>query len=99
MNIHPTAVISPDATLAEGVEVGPYSIIGPDVHIGKNTLIGPHVVIETHTEIGENNRIAQFASIGGDDRRGVNVHDFSFDGFVKRPDAALRVLLRHCGVR
>ena len=65
MNIHPTAIISPDATLAEGVEVGPYSIIGPDVHIGKNTLIGPHVVIETHTDIGEDNRIAPFASIGG----------------------------------
>ncbi|MCK7511156.1 MAG: hypothetical protein MZV70_48575 [Desulfobacterales bacterium] len=53
MNIHPTAIISPDATLAEGVEVGPYSIIGPDVHIGKNTLVGPHVVIETQTDIGE----------------------------------------------
>ena len=65
MNIHPTAVISPDATLAEGVEVGPYSIIGPDVHIGKNTLVGPHVVIENQTDIGESNRIAQFASIGG----------------------------------
>lgn len=65
MKIHPTAVISPDATLADGVEVGPYSIIGPDVHVGKNTQIGPHVVIESQTDIGEDNRIAQFASIGG----------------------------------
>jgi UDP-N-acetylglucosamine acyltransferase len=66
MKIHPTAIISPEATLAEGVEVGPYSIIGPDVHIGKGTVIGPHVVIERHTDIGEENRISQFASIGGD---------------------------------
>jgi UDP-N-acetylglucosamine acyltransferase len=66
MKIHPTAIISPEATLAEGVEVGPYSIIGPDVHIGKNTIIGPHVVIERHTDIGEGNRISQFASLGGD---------------------------------
>jgi UDP-N-acetylglucosamine acyltransferase len=66
MNIHPTAIISPDATLAEGVDIGPYSIIGPDVHIGKNTLISPHVVIESRTDIGEDNRIAQFTSIGGD---------------------------------
>jgi UDP-N-acetylglucosamine acyltransferase len=65
MNIHPTAIISPDATLAEGVEVGPYTIIGPDVNIGKNTSIGPHVVIETHTDIGEECRISQFASLGG----------------------------------
>jgi UDP-N-acetylglucosamine acyltransferase len=65
MNIHPTAIISPDATLAEGVAVGPYSIIGPDCHIGKNTSIGSHVVIESHTDIGEGCRISQFASIGG----------------------------------
>jgi len=66
MNIHPTAVISPEATLAEGVEIGPYSVIGPDVHIGKNTRIASHVVIERRVDIGENNLISQFASIGGD---------------------------------
>jgi len=66
MKIHPTAVISPEATLADGVEIGPYSVIGPDVHIGKNTRIASHVVIERHVDIGENNRISQFASIGGD---------------------------------
>ncbi len=65
MNIHPTAIISPDATLAEGVDIGPYSIIGPDVHIGKNTFVGPHVVIESQTDIGEDCHISQFASIGG----------------------------------
>lgn len=66
MNIHPTAVISSDARLGEGVEVGPYSIIGPDVTIGKHTVIGPHVVIQEQTDIGEKCRIAQFCSIGGD---------------------------------
>ncbi len=65
MNIHPTAIISPEATLAEGVEIGPYSIIGPDCHIGKNTVIGSHVVIEAQTDIGEGCRISQFASLGG----------------------------------
>lgn len=64
MNIHPTAIISPEATLAEGVEVGPYAIIGRDVHIGKNTVIGPHAVIDEHTDIGEDCRIFQFCSIG-----------------------------------
>ncbi len=65
MNIHPTAIISPDAELAEGVEVGPYSIIGPDCRIRKDTYIGPHVVVESHTDIGERCRISQFASLGG----------------------------------
>jgi len=64
MNIHPTAIVSPEANLEEGVEIGPYTIIGPDVNIGKNTVIGPHVVIDAHTDIGEGCRIFQFASIG-----------------------------------
>jgi len=65
MNIHPTAIISPDARLREGIEVGPYAVIGPDVSIGASTIIGPHVVIEGHTDIGERCRISQFSSIGG----------------------------------
>jgi len=65
MNIHPTAIVSPDAHLEEGVEVGPYTIIGADVHIGKNTIIGSHVVVEDHTDIGEDCRIFQFSSLGG----------------------------------
>jgi UDP-N-acetylglucosamine acyltransferase len=64
MNIHPTAIVSCDAHLEEGIEIGPYSIIDSDVHIGKNTIIGPHVVIKTHTDIGEGCRIFQFSSIG-----------------------------------
>ncbi len=65
MKIHPTAIISPDAVIGEGVEIGPYSVIGPNVTIGKNTVIGPHVIIQSHTDIGENCQISQFGSIGG----------------------------------
>jgi len=64
MEIHPSAVISPKAELAEGVKVGPYSSIGENVKIGRDTVIGPHVVIEGPTEIGERNRIYPFSSIG-----------------------------------
>jgi UDP-N-acetylglucosamine acyltransferase len=62
--IHPTAIISPDAQLEEGVEIGPYVVIGSDVKIGKNTVIGPHTVIDDYVHIGESNRIFQFCSIG-----------------------------------
>ncbi|HPK53328.1 MAG TPA: acyl-ACP--UDP-N-acetylglucosamine O-acyltransferase [Smithellaceae bacterium] len=66
MKIHPTAIISPDAQLGEGVEIGAYSIIGADVKIGKNTVVGPHAVIDKYTQIGEGCHIFQFASIGAD---------------------------------
>ena len=64
MKIHPTAIVSSEARLEEGVEIGPYSIIGSDVNIGKNTIIGPHVVIDSQTDIGVGCRIFQFSSIG-----------------------------------
>jgi len=64
--IHPTAIISPKAELADDVEVGPYSIIEDDVKIGSGTRVASHVVIKGPTTIGENNNIYQFASIGDD---------------------------------
>ena len=65
MNIHPTAIVSPDASIGEGATVGAYSIIGRQVRIGNNTAISSHVVIEEGTEIGENCQISQFSCIGG----------------------------------
>ena len=62
--IHSTAIIHPNARLADDVEVGAYSIIGEHVEIGAGTVIGPHVVIHGHTRIGKNNRIMQFNSLG-----------------------------------
>lgn len=64
MNIHETAIVHPDAELADGVEVQPYSIIGPEVRIGAGTVIGPHCVIDGNTSIGEGNRIFSGAQIG-----------------------------------
>lgn len=61
---HPTALIHPNARLADDVKVGPYSIIGEHVEIGEGSIVGPHVVIDGHTTIGKNNQIFQFSSIG-----------------------------------
>jgi UDP-N-acetylglucosamine acyltransferase len=62
--IHPSAIVHPNARLADDVEVGPYTIIGEHVEIGEGTVIGPHVVIDGHTRIGRHNRIFQFSSLG-----------------------------------
>ncbi|MDT8310769.1 MAG: acyl-ACP--UDP-N-acetylglucosamine O-acyltransferase [Methylophaga sp.] len=64
--IHPTAIIDPQAILADDVSVGPYCVIGPDVEIGAGCNIASHVVIEGPSRIGKNNRIFQFASIGAE---------------------------------
>jgi UDP-N-acetylglucosamine acyltransferase len=59
-----TAIISSDAVLASGVEVGPYAVIGAHVSIGAGSTIGPHVRIDGPTTIGERNRFVGQASIG-----------------------------------
>ena len=63
-HIHPTALVSSQAQLADDVSVGAYTLIGPDVSIGAGSRIGPHCVIEGHTRIGRDNQIFQFSSIG-----------------------------------
>lgn len=62
--IHPTAIVHPQAQLAEGVEIGAYAVIGADVSIGRDTRIAAHVVIDGPTQIGVENQIYSFASIG-----------------------------------
>jgi UDP-N-acetylglucosamine acyltransferase len=62
--IHETALVDPEAQIADDVEIGPYSIVGPMVTIGPGSWIGPHVVLTGRTTIGRNTRIFQFASIG-----------------------------------
>jgi UDP-N-acetylglucosamine acyltransferase len=62
--VHPTAVVHPDAQLHETVEVGAFAVIGPKVRIGQGTRVGPHVVIEGRTTLGARNRVFQFSSLG-----------------------------------
>jgi UDP-N-acetylglucosamine acyltransferase len=62
--VHPTAIVSKEAELAEGVEVGPYSLVGPQVRIGRDTKLAGHVVIEGQTHIGERCRLFTGVCIG-----------------------------------
>ena len=39
--IHPTAVVHPDATLGVDVQIGPHAVVGASVRIGNGCLIGP----------------------------------------------------------
>lgn len=64
--IHPTAVIDPQAQLAEGVQVGPFCVIGPDVSVASGCRLDAHVVLEGHTQIGPNNRFFPFSCIGAE---------------------------------
>ncbi len=62
--IHSTAIVHPEAQVADDVRVGPYSVIGPGVRIDSETEIASHVVIEGPTVIGKKCRFFPFSSIG-----------------------------------
>lgn len=64
MKIHDSAIVHPNAKLADDVEVQAFSIIGEHVTIGAGTVVGPHCVIVGATTIGQRNRFFSGAQIG-----------------------------------
>lgn len=62
--IHPTAIISPGATLGSEPEIGPYCVIEEGVRLGDRCKLHSHVVIHGHTEIGDDNEFFPFSAIG-----------------------------------
>ena len=64
MKADSTAIISPEAEIADNVIVGAYCVIEGHVKIGKNTKISPYVHIKGNTVIGEGNLIHSGCIIG-----------------------------------
>ena len=64
MKIHPSAIVSSSAKLAEDVEIGPYAIIGGDVTLGPGCVIQAHAVLESKVTMGAGNFVGYAAVIG-----------------------------------
>ncbi len=62
--IHPTAIVHPDAQLADDVVVGPFCIIEADVQVGRGTQLLSHVTLANGARIGCDVRIYPGAVIG-----------------------------------
>ena len=66
--IHPTALVDPQAELADDVEVGPYAVIGPHVRVGARSSIGAapqdkkYAGEPTRLSIGDRNTIREFCT-------------------------------------
>jgi UDP-N-acetylglucosamine acyltransferase len=64
--IHPTAVISREASVAADVQIGAYTVVEGPVTIGPGCEIGPHVHLIGPLVIGPNNRVGTGTVIGSD---------------------------------
>lgn len=76
MKIHPTAIVSPKATIAEDVIVGPYSIIHD------NVVLGPGTEIQSFCELGVANGMSggELLKIGQDSL--IRSHSVFYEGSV-----------------
>ncbi len=62
--IHPTAVISPEAELADDVQVGPHVVIEGAVKLGPGCVLRPHAMLVGPLTMGSNNAVYSFAVLG-----------------------------------
>ena len=88
--IHPTAIISPNAVLGDGVEVGPYVFIDENVTIGDGCKIHPHAVIFSYVKIGKDCEIFPGAVVG------AIPQDLKCDGEGSYVEIGDNVTIREC---
>ncbi len=65
-DIHPTAVVSPAARLAEDVQVGPHAVIEAEVSLAAGCRVGPASLLGGPSEFGPGNVFYGHCSIGAD---------------------------------
>ncbi|MGA2742900.1 MAG: acyl-ACP--UDP-N-acetylglucosamine O-acyltransferase [Bryobacteraceae bacterium] len=67
MPVHPTAIVSAAARIAETAEIGPYSIIGSEVEIGAGTRLGSRNTIREFVTIHRGTEGGGLVTCIGDD--------------------------------
>jgi UDP-N-acetylglucosamine acyltransferase len=73
-NIHPQAIVSQEAKLGAGVQIGAYAVVGAEVELGDNCVLHEHAVVRGPAKFGANNVFHPFCVIGGDPQ------DYTFRG-------------------
>lgn len=72
--IHPRAIVSRSAALAEGVQVMAGAIIQPGVVIGENSIINTGAVVDHDCVLGAHTHLAPGVTVSGGVNIGANVH-------------------------
>lgn len=63
--IHPTAIVHPDARIAADVTIEPYAIVEGDVTLAEGVRIAAHAVVRAGSDLAEHVQIDSFAVVGG----------------------------------
>ena len=65
-NIHPTAVIDPQAEIGEDARIGAYCVIEGPVRLGRGSVLHAHVTLMGDTTLGEENHLFPGAVLGAE---------------------------------
>lgn len=100
--VHATAVVSPDAQIGQGVEIGPLAVVEAGAVIGDGARIGAHCVIERDAHVGAGTRLAPRVVLGYGCRIGARgiVHSgvvIGADGFGFAPSKQGYVKIEQLG--
>src|SRR4051812_2027304 len=63
--IHATAVIDPEATLGDNLDIGPFAYIGPDVTIGDGCVLDARATLTRSVRLGSRVHVGTGAALGG----------------------------------
>jgi sugar O-acyltransferase (sialic acid O-acetyltransferase NeuD family) len=63
--VHPSAVVSPGATLAAGVFVGPRAVVNAGAEVGRGAIVNSGAVVEHDCRVGAFAHVAPGAILGG----------------------------------
>ncbi|MBX3434373.1 MAG: acyl-ACP--UDP-N-acetylglucosamine O-acyltransferase [Pirellulales bacterium] len=65
MSIHPAAVVSPQAIVHSGVEIGPFCVVEPGAVVGQNCRLFSGAVVKTGVTLGRDVTVCEGAVVGG----------------------------------
>jgi UDP-N-acetylglucosamine acyltransferase len=86
--IHPSAIVASEATIGEGVRIGPWCAIGPEVVIEDGVELVSHVVVDGRTRIGAGAKLWPFATVG------LAPQDLKYKGEPTRTEVGARTQVR-----
>jgi UDP-perosamine 4-acetyltransferase len=72
--VHPSAVVSPSATLGDGVAVCPAAVVGAGARIGSDVIVNSGAIVEHDCVVGDHAHIASGAVLAGGVLVGSGAH-------------------------
>jgi len=65
VNIHPLAIVSPEAEIGSDVSIGPFAVVERGTVLAAGCQLGSHVVVKEGTQLGPNTVVHEAAILGG----------------------------------